>query len=56
MRPKMQMSPNCGVLEGVSIKGGLERDGILLAIEGERRDEVRQQLARWLQEISQSKP
>jgi hypothetical protein len=50
------MSPNSEVLEGFSIEGGRERDGILLAIKGERRDEVRNQVAKWLRDIDLSKP
>lgn len=45
------LSPDANVLEGFSIKGGLERDGILLAVEGERREEVRAEVVEWLQSI-----
>lgn len=38
-------------LEGFSIEGGLERDGIYLVIEGDRRDEVRSQVNDWLHSI-----
>ena len=46
-----ELSPDANILEGFSIKGGLERDGILLAIEGERREEVRAEVIEWLQSI-----
>ena len=36
-----ELSPDANILEGFSIKGGVERDEILLAIKGERREEVR---------------
>jgi flavodoxin len=43
--------PNSDVLEGFSTKGGLERDGIYLAIKGERREEVHAEVTDWLQRI-----
>lgn len=39
------------VLEGFSTRGGIERDGILLAIHGERRTAVRTEVLNWLQRI-----
>ncbi|WP_286807271.1 MULTISPECIES: flavodoxin [unclassified Marinimicrobium] len=39
------------ILEGFSVKGGLERDGIYLSIEGERKDEVRSKVHDWLERI-----
>jgi flavodoxin len=51
-----EMSPNAEVLEGFSTEGGRERDGIFLAITGERRDEVRNQVAQWLKDIGIGKP
>ncbi|MCX2740115.1 flavodoxin [Pontibacter anaerobius] len=45
------LSTDANVLEGFSIKGGLERDGILLAIKGERREEVRAEVIEWLRSI-----
>lgn len=55
-RTLREMSPNSDVVEGFSIEGGRERDGILVAIKGERRDEVRNQVAKWLRDIDLSKP
>lgn len=43
--------PDSNILEAFSIKGGLERDGIYLAIEGERREEVHAEVVEWLQSI-----
>ncbi len=40
--------PEATVLEGFSTRGGLERDGIYLAIKGERRKEVRADVTDWL--------
>lgn len=39
------------IREGLSVRGGLERDGIYLAIEGDRREEVRSQVRDWLKRI-----
>jgi flavodoxin len=46
-----ELCPESNVLEGVSVKGGSERDGVLLALKGERLDEVRSEVARWLRDI-----
>lgn len=43
--------PNSDVLEGFSTRGGSETDGIYLAIEGERREEVHAEVTDWLQNI-----
>jgi flavodoxin len=51
-----EMCPNSEVLEGFSIEGGRERDGVFLAITGERRNEVRNQVAHWLNDIDIGKP
>ncbi len=39
------------ILEGFSTRGGLERDGIYLAIKGERREEVHTEVTNWLRSI-----
>ena len=39
------------VLKGFSVKGGIERDGIFLAIKGERRKEVEKAVNAWLTEL-----
>lgn len=39
------------VLQGFSVKGGVERDGILLAIKDQRAKEVNLQVQRWLKNI-----
>lgn len=46
-----RLCPNSNILEAFSIKGGLERDGIYLAIKGDRREEVRGEVQDWLQRI-----
>jgi flavodoxin len=47
-----ELSPNSKVLEGFSIKGGVERDGILFVMEGEKEKEARIEVGKWLQKIS----
>ncbi|WP_259124011.1 flavodoxin family protein [Salinibacter ruber] len=44
-----ELCPESDILEGFSTRGGLERDGIYLAIKGERRDEVRAEVRDWLE-------
>lgn len=46
-----RLCPECNILEAFSTRGGLERDGIYLAIEGERREEVRAEIMNWFREI-----
>ncbi|CQR49802.1 flavodoxin [Haloferax massiliensis] len=43
--------PNADVREGFSTRGGLERDGVYLAIKEDRREEVRAEVTDWLQRI-----
>lgn len=45
------LCPDANILKGFSIKGGLERDGILLAIKGDRRAEARAKVMEWLRSI-----
>ena len=47
-----ELCPNSTVLEGFSIKGGIERDGILFVMEGEKEKEARDGVTKWLQKIS----
>ncbi|PZV82192.1 flavodoxin [Algoriphagus aquaeductus] len=46
-----KLCPKSRVLEGFSTKGGVERDGILFVMEGEKRIEVKTQINQWLQRI-----
>ena len=39
---------HCNILEGFSVTGGIERDGIYLAIKDNRKVEVKELLAEWL--------
>ena len=45
------LCPDSSILQGFSTRGGLERDGIYLAIKGERREEVHAEVTGWLQRI-----
>lgn len=46
-----ELCPNSLVLEGFSVKGGVERDGIFLAIEEEKEQAVEQLVAKWLAKL-----
>lgn len=46
-----ELCPNSIILEGYSTKGGIERDGILFVMEGEKLIEVKSQVTNWLQKI-----
>lgn len=43
---------NSRVLEGFSVKGGIEREGILFVMEGEKEIQLRRQVKGWLQKIN----
>ena len=42
---------NCTILEGFSVEGGRERDGIFFVMEGDKEVEVRAQVRDWLEKI-----
>lgn len=46
-----ELCPNSNVLEGFSTKGGIERDGILYVMEGEKLKEMQAEIKKWLQDI-----
>jgi flavodoxin len=50
------LCPESDILEGFSTRGGLERDGIYLAIKGERRNEVHTEVTGWLERIQMTQP
>jgi flavodoxin len=47
-----ELCPNSKVTEGFSIKGGVERDGILFVVEGEKEKQARLDVQKWLQTIN----
>lgn len=51
-----ELCPNCKILKGFSMKGGIERDGIYLAIKGERRKEAEAAVTSWIKELNTPKP
>ena len=50
------LCPNSEILEGFSIKGGIERDGILFVMEGEKRKEAEYKVQEWLKKIKMISP
>jgi flavodoxin len=46
-----KLCKGCRILEGFSVRGGLERDGILFVMEGERQLEVCEEVKKWLERI-----
>lgn len=46
-----ELCPNSNVLEGFSIKGGIERDGVLFVMKDEKAKEAKTEIKRWLQKI-----
>lgn len=46
-----KLSPNSTILEVFSIKGGIERDGVYLAIKGDKAVEAKSEIKQWLLKI-----
>jgi flavodoxin len=46
-----ELCPNSKILEGFSTKGGIERDGILFVMEGEKEKQVQVEVQNWLKKI-----
>lgn len=46
-----ELAPKSTILEGFEIKGGIERDGILFVMEGEKETEARTKVKEWLRKI-----
>jgi flavodoxin len=47
-----QLCPNGKALEGFSTKGGIERDGILFVMEGEKEKQVQDEVKKWLKKLA----
>ena len=47
-----EICANSTVLKGFSIKGGIERDGILFVMEGEKEDQAQEEVDKWLRELN----
>ncbi len=50
-----ELCPDTNIPEGFSIKGGIERDGVLFVMEGEKAKEAEKEVTKWLQEIEMIK-
>ncbi|MGD9561225.1 MAG: flavodoxin [Pyrinomonadaceae bacterium] len=50
-RQVKELAPKSAVLEGFEIKGGIERDGILFVMEGEKEKQAQTEIKQWLQRI-----
>lgn len=50
-----KLAPNSKILEGFTIKGGIERDGILFVMEGKKKVEAEKKVKEWLTKIGMSK-
>jgi len=46
-----ELCPKSKVLEGFSIKGGVERDGIFFVMKGEKEEQAQTEVKQWLQKI-----
>lgn len=46
-----ELCPGSKIPEGFSIKGGIERDGVLFVMEGEKEMEAKEQVTSWLKKI-----
>jgi hypothetical protein len=51
-RTVKQLCPNNHVVEGFTTKGGVERDGILFVMEGEKEKEARLEVQQWLRKMN----
>jgi flavodoxin len=47
-----ELCSNSTVVEGFSIKGGVERDGILFVMQGEKEKQARLEVKKWLRKIN----
>lgn len=50
-----KLCPDSKVLEGFSTKGGIERDGILFVMKGEKEKQVQEEVINWLKKIKMIK-
>lgn len=46
-----ELCPDANIMEGFSIKGGIERDGVFFVMDGEKAEEAEEKVLKWLQEI-----
>ncbi|RZK12650.1 MAG: flavodoxin [Flavobacterium sp.] len=46
-----ELAPDSKILEGFSVEGGKEKDGILLVMEGEKEKKVEAEVKKWLEQL-----
>jgi hypothetical protein len=46
-----ELCPNSNVTEGFSIEGGIERDGVLFVMKGEKAKEEETEVKKWFQKV-----
>lgn len=46
------LAPRSTILEGFSTRGGVERDGVLFVMEGNKEKQVQQEVTAWLKKIN----
>ncbi|WP_224965195.1 flavodoxin family protein [Acinetobacter guillouiae] len=51
-----QYCHGCQIMQSIELRGGIERDGILFVMEGERSNQAKNEIAQWLQDLSVNKP
>ena len=47
-----ELCPDSKILEGFSITGGIERDGVYFTIQGEKEKQARDEIKKWLKKIT----
>lgn len=50
------LASNSTILEGFTTRGGIERDGVLFVIEGEKGKQTQAEVKAWLQKLKLIKP
>ncbi|WP_375038346.1 flavodoxin family protein [Acinetobacter sp. RW6] len=51
-----QYCRGCQMVQSIELRGGIERDGILFVMEGERANQAKTEIAQWLQNLSVNHP
>ncbi|AZN64015.1 flavodoxin [Acinetobacter johnsonii] len=51
-----QYCRGCQIMQSIELRGGIERDGILFVMEGERANQAKNEIAQWLQDLSVNNP
>ena len=51
-----QYCRRCPIMQSIELRGGIERDRILFVMEGERANQAKNTIAKWLQDLSVNNP